>query len=72
METFSALLSLCAGNSPVTGEFPTLRPVTRSFGVSFDLHPNKRLSNVDVNVVFYQLCLTQDHSGIRDANGGSS
>ena len=22
METFSALLSLCAGNSPVTGEFP--------------------------------------------------
>ena len=23
METFSALLTLCAGNSPVTGEFPT-------------------------------------------------
>ena len=31
METFSALLALCAGNSPVTGEFPTQRPVTRSF-----------------------------------------
>ena len=37
METFSALLALCAGNSPVIGEFPTQRPVTRSFGVFFDL-----------------------------------
>ena len=26
METFSALLAICAGNSPVTGEFPTQRP----------------------------------------------
>ena len=26
------------------GEFPTQRPVTRSFGVFFDLCPNKRLS----------------------------
>ena len=44
METFSALLALCAGNSPVTGEFPSQRPVTRSFGVSFHLHLNKWLS----------------------------
>ena len=44
METFSALLALCAGNSPVPGEFPTQRPVTRSFDVYFDLRPNKRLS----------------------------
>ena len=44
METFSALLAICAGNSPVPGEFPTQRPVTRSFDVYFDLHPNKRLS----------------------------
>ena len=29
METPSALLALCAGNSPVTGEFPAQRPVTR-------------------------------------------
>ena len=43
METFSALLALCAGNSPVPGEFPTQRPVTRSFDVYFDLHSNKRL-----------------------------
>ena len=33
METFSALSAICAGNSPATGEFPTQRPVTRSFGV---------------------------------------
>ena len=44
METFSALLALCAGNSPVTGEFRTPRPVTRSFDVFFDLRLNKRLS----------------------------
>ena len=31
METFSALLALCEGNSPVTGEFPSQRPVTLSF-----------------------------------------
>ena len=30
MEPFSALLALCAGTSPVAGEFPTQRPVTRS------------------------------------------
>ena len=44
METFSALLAICAGNSPVSGEFPTQRPVTLSFDVYFDLRPNKRLS----------------------------
>ena len=43
METFSALLGLCVGNSSVTGEFPTQRPVTRSFDVFFDLRLNKRL-----------------------------
>ena len=40
----SALLALCAGNSPVTGEFPSQRPVMQSFGVFFDLRLNKRLS----------------------------
>ena len=44
METFSALLAICAENSPLPGEFPTQRPVTRSFDVNFDLRPNKRLS----------------------------
>ena len=36
METFSALLAIC--------EFPSQRPVTRSFDVFFDLRLNKRLS----------------------------
>ena len=44
METFSALLALCAGKSPVTGEFPAQRPVTRGFDVFFDLRLNKRFS----------------------------
>ena len=44
MKTFSALLVICAGNSPVPGEFPAQRPVTQSFDVYFDLRPNKRLS----------------------------
>ena len=44
METFSALLAICAGNSPVTGEFPAQRPVTQIFDVFFDLRLNKRLS----------------------------
>ena len=44
METFSVLLALCAGNSPVTGEFPSQRPVTRSIDILFDLRLNKRLS----------------------------
>ena len=41
---FSALLALCAGNSPVTREFPTQKPVTQSFDVFFDVCLNKRLS----------------------------
>ena len=41
METFSALLALCVGNSPMTGDFRARRPVTLSFGVFFDLRLNK-------------------------------
>ena len=44
METFSALLALCMGNSPVTGEFPSQRPLMRVFDVFFDLRLKKRLS----------------------------
>ena len=42
MEIFSALLAICAGNLPVTGEFPSQRPVTRSFDVFLEL----RLSGI--------------------------
>ena len=44
METFSALLAICAGNSPMTGEFLAQRSVTQGFDVSFDLSLNKRLN----------------------------
>ena len=44
METFSAYLAFCAENSPVTGEFPSQRSVTRSFDVFFDLCLNQQLS----------------------------
>ena len=44
METFSTLLAICVGNSPVPGEVPVQRPVTWSFDVFFDLRLNKRLS----------------------------
>ena len=42
IKTFSMLLAFCAGNSPVTGEFPAQWPVTRGFDVFFDRHPNKQ------------------------------
>ena len=42
MEALSALLAICAKNSPVTGEFPSQRPVTRSFDVFFDMRLNMR------------------------------
>ena len=44
MEIFSALLALCAGNSPVNGKFLAQRRVTQSFDVFFDLRLNKWLS----------------------------
>ena len=44
MEASSALLAICAGNSPVYGDFSAQRPVTRGFDVFFDLCMNERLS----------------------------
>ena len=44
METFSALMAICARNSPVPGDFPAQRPMTRSFDVFFDLRLSKLLS----------------------------
>ena len=65
METFSALLAICAGNSPVPGEFPTQRPVTRSFDVYFDLRPDNRLSKQSWGWWFETL----SHSLWRHRNG---
>ena len=44
METFSTLLALCAGNWPVTGEFPAQSPMTRTFNVFFVLRMDKWMS----------------------------
>ena len=48
METFSALLAICAGNSPVPGEFPTQRPVTRSFDFFIGIWINGWVNNREV------------------------
>ena len=42
MDTFSALLAICERNPPVTGGFPSQRPVTRNFDAIFDLRLNKQ------------------------------
>ena len=53
METFSSSLVLCEGNPPVTGGFPSQRPVTWSFDVILDLRPNpKTVEQTIVTTVF--------------------
>ena len=72
METFSTLLALCAGNSPVTGEFPSQRPVKWSFDVFFDLSLNKQISkqsNRDAgdlrrNRAHYDVTLMRNHEKV--------
>ena len=66
METFSALLAICAGNSPVPGEVPAQKPGTRSFDVFFDLRLNKRLSKRSWGWWFE----TQSHPLWRHCNEG--
>ena len=46
METFSALLVICAGNSLLTGECLAQMPLTRSFGVFSNLRFNRQLSKL--------------------------
>ena len=46
LEMFSASLALCAGKSPVNGEFPSERPVMRSFDVFLSVpEKNDRVNN---------------------------
>ena len=53
METFSALLAICVGNSPAIGEFPAQRPVTRSFGVFFDPRLNERVrKHKNISIIY--------------------
>ena len=75
-ETFSALLAICVGNSPVTGDFPSKRPVTRSFDVFFDLCPindwvnnreagDLRRSRAHYDVIVMNNNITVDRSYLR-------
>ena len=49
METFPALLALCAGNSPVTGEFPAQRPGTAQLSNRFEnLHRARQKLQIDL------------------------
>ena len=58
MEIFSALLAICAGNSPVTGEFPPQMPLTRSFDVFVDLRLNKQSWGWWFETSSRELCVT--------------
>ena len=70
METFSALLALCAGNSPVPAEFPTQRPVRWTSDVFFDLCLNKRLSKQSWGQWFEMLLLSLwRHRNVGKTNG---
>ena len=67
----STLLAICAGNSPVHGEFPTQRPVTRGFDVYFDLRPNKRSSKQSLGWWFETLSPHYDVIVMNRINAGS-
>ena len=59
METFPALLAYCEGDPPFIGGFPSQRSVTRSFGVFFYLHRNKRFSKtIETPVIWDAITLT--------------
>ena len=53
METFSMLLVHCERNQPITGEFPSQRPVTRSFGIFFALRLNKAVEQTIETIVIW-------------------
>ena len=53
METFSALLAICAGYSPVTGKFPAQRPVTRSFDGFFFICARINVDSTIVRLVIW-------------------
>ena len=72
METISALLAICAGNSPATGEFPAQRPVTWSFDVFFTLPLNKRLSKQSWGWRFEKpSCSLWRHCNVQGVSQGS-
>ena len=70
--TFSALLAICAWKSPVIGEFPAQKPVTRSFDIFFYLRNFARFSNylgcywlqyleIGMNSLGLETCIMRHH-----------
>ena len=51
METLSALLTLCEGNSPAIGGLHSLRVDSAVFDVFFDVSLGKRLNTVGLPVI---------------------
>ena len=68
METFSASLDFFEENPPVTGGFPSQRPVTQIFDVFFDPRLNERLSKQSKPLWFE----TPSHSSWRHCDANSS
>ena len=59
MQTLSALLAFCEGNSQVIGRFPSRRPVTRSVDVFFDLRLNITVS-ITHDIYYEYILLSYD------------
>ena len=57
MEAFSALQTLFDGNPPVTGGFPSQRPVTQNFDVFFDLRMRKKQQTIETPVIWDAIAL---------------
>ena len=53
MEAFSALLAICAGNSPVPGEFPAQRPgprFTNGFSIAIEIRWKLRFVLISIPI----------------------
>ena len=57
METFSAILFLCVGNSPVTSEFPSQRPAPRSFDVFYPCLNKRCEQTIETQVIWDAITL---------------
>ena len=64
-ETFSALLAICVGNSPVPGEFPAQRPVTRGCDFFFDLHLNREAGDLRRYCAHYDVIVMDLHEPVQ-------
>ena len=57
MKIFFSLLALCAENSTVTGEVPSQRPLTQSFGVFCDMPEQTAEQTIETPVIWDAIAL---------------